>query len=195
MEVAFNKLSFVDSIVEGERIKRGDVRIRQVVSVLTIKPDGKAMALCMAEGAKVDGKLNISPPQGAIHRHEPVVGAAIRTINVELGVGVSSPPVYLGSARRKLPADHKRAKWFDEYHHHWVAIFADSYDFNPKSSFCKTNWYFLDSLDYLASTSMSKDKAAMFQSALKSLIEISGNRFLVRRKDLRHALGQEEEAA
>lgn len=177
---SLTQLRDIDAVIrEGVRTQ-DRARRRQVVSILLIKPDGKALCLCVAEGAIRDQRLNLSPPQGGIELGESYYGAASRELYEELGVGIVGRVLYLGSTIRVLPPDHRHVDKFDDCHHHWVATFANTDKLHPRDSQEKACWHYLDTLESLSQVSMSKDKGVMFSAAFKKLISISGDPYLIR---------------
>lgn len=177
---SFVTLNFVDSIIAAERISRP--RRRQVVSILMIQPTGKAVCLAMSEGSQVDGRLNMSPPQGEIEKYESLYSSAVREAREEITVSISGKVLYLGSIVRQLETDHKRAKDFDEYHYHWVATFADHPNLLPQPPLLSAGWYHFDTLASVSKFSMSEEKGMMFRLALQTLFKHSGDKQLVRKK-------------
>ncbi len=177
---SFTQLRDINAVIrEGVRTQARSRR-RQVVSILLVKQDGKAICLCVAKGALRDQRLNLSPPQGSIERGELLHEATLRELREELDVSFVGKILYLGSAIRVLPPDHRHAKRFDDCHHHWVAAFANSDRLRPSDSQAEACWHYLDTLDSLSQVSMSKDKAGMFSAAFKKLISISGDPYLIR---------------
>lgn len=175
---SFAQLNNVGLVIREER--RTNSRRRQVVSILLIKPSGKALCLCVANGAIRDQRLNLSPPQGGIEPGELLYGATVRELHEELDVGIVGRVVYLGSMIRALPSGHRHAVEFNDCHHHWVAVFAGTNKLRPRDSQEKACWHYLDTLESLSQVSMSKDKALMFNAALKQLLHISRDPYLIR---------------
>ena len=177
---SFARLKDVGLVIREER--KTHLRRRQVVSVMLIKPDGKALCLCVAKGAIRDQRLNMSPPQGGIRRGESLSKAAPRELLEELDVSIMGRVTYLGSILRVLPSDHRHAAKFNDCHHHWVAVFASSDKLRPRDSQAEASWNYLDTLESLSQVSMSKDKATMFNAARKELLRISKDSLLIRQE-------------
>lgn len=175
---SFAQLKNVRSVIKEE--SRIHQRRRQVVNVLLIKPNGRALCLCVAEGAIKDQRLNLCPPQGGIELHESINNAAIREVGEEVAVAVVGKIIYLGSIIRVLPSDHRHAAQFNDCHHHWVAAFSDSYHLKPQSPQAVARWHYFDTLEDAAQTPMSPAKAAMFNAARAKLVSISGDPLFVR---------------
>lgn len=177
---SFAQLKNVRSIIKEE--SRIHQRRRQVVNVLLISPNGRALCLCVAEGAIKDQRLNLCPPQGGIELHESINNAAIREVAEEVAVAVVGKIIYLGSMIRDLPSDHRHAVQFDDCHHHWVAAFSSSYDLQPKPPQVVAKWHYFKTLEDSTQTPMSKDKARMFNAARAKLVSICGDPLLVRQE-------------
>lgn len=169
---SFAQLKNVGSVIREEM--KTQKRRRQVVSILLVKPDGKAVCLCVAKGAIRDQRLNMSPPQGGIKRGESLYKAAARELREELDVSIMGDVVYLGSIVRVLPSDHRHVAKFDDCHHHWVAAFAGTGKLRPRDSQAEASWNYLDTLESLSQVSMSKDKGIMFSAACQKFISLSG---------------------
>ncbi len=159
-------------------------RRRQVVSVLLINPNGKAICLCASSKAISDGRLNLSPPQGQIEQGELIYGATVRELREELGVTISGQVIYLGSTVRELPADHPHREEFDEFHYHWTAVFAETASLCPAEQFESARWHYLTEMSTVQQLSMSKDKAAMFAEARQELVLLSKDPYLIRKERL-----------
>lgn len=168
---SFGKIAFVDYTIREE--VNSYPRRRQVVDVLLIAKYGQDICLCLPEGAKKDGRLNLSPPQGGVEKGETLAQAAVRELYEELGIRIASPVSYLGSAIRKLRDDHKQASSFDEYHHHFVAVFSSSHRMSLDASVAEAGWHHFSNLENVARFSMSKEKGVMTLAAVKELLLVS----------------------
>lgn len=175
---SFAQLKNVGSVIRGEMVTH--LRRRQVVSILLIKPDGKALCLCVAEGAIKDKRLNLSPPQGGIESGELLYGATARELHEELNVNIVGRVMYLGSVLRILSGNHRHSTQFDDCHHHWVGVFAGTDKLRPRDSQAEACWHYLDTLESLSQVSMSKEKAFMFNAARRQLLHISKDPYLIR---------------
>lgn len=159
-------------------------RRRQVASIILISPTGQEMCLCVHEGAKRDRRLNMSPPQGGLEPGEQLEHTVIRELREELGVNVGSHPIYLGSVLRKLPDHHSRAAEYDDYHHHWFAVFALNNKLYAQTPITEASWWRFDTVRSCAIDILSKDKAPMTLSALRELAKRTNDPVLVRREHL-----------
>ena len=177
---SFIELKNVDSVIRRER--KIHPRWRQVVNVLLIIPTGRALCLCVAEGAIKDQRLNLSPIQGGIEVDEQLNDAAKREVDEEVSVGLAGDVVYLGSVLRILPPDHRHAIEFDKCHHHWVAAFSASYHLQPQPPQAVARWHYFDTLEDAAQTPMSTAKATMFNAARAKLVSVSDNTYLIDHK-------------
>lgn len=159
---SFIRLNNPDKIISEEMLRFNDRR--QVVSILLLNPGNTAMCLCLADGARLDHKLNLSPLQGGIESGEKLYDAAKREIKEEVMLSTDII-IYLGSAIRDLPVGHRLSKQYKQFHHHWVYARATSSSLRAQPPLAEARWQYFDTLDSVSQVAMSKDKATMFKHA------------------------------
>jgi|GEM_PF-4350268 len=158
-------------------------RIRNVALIFLISPDGKSVCLALHEGAKTDGRLNMSPLQGGVEEGESIEEAAYREVREEVGMVGGSPVMHLKTYERFLSADHPRAELYDMYMYHSVAFFAQGYHLVPQPPLEKASWCHLEGFDSQIGC-MSEEKALMVDDSIKLLRTRSRDPFLFRKEIL-----------